>query len=349
MTTKVKSETKRANSRVSRKNSKELVNATNNAVAGTGTSHERRLAIESCMAAPDPVSVGRASAVANMMDEKEIKVIELRQKIASRWAAPRFEDSKEYSIMSAALAAVPADLRERSLNGARLAWLARPENAEKECTLEDVCTEIKNNYSKEFKALCGCSVPAASAVRLYSYTNLSVSNITPDSNINDFLISSAVPAGLGASGLISVVMSVRILVDIKRRFAAARAAARNDFKSCMASAARRACRLGLSASVASRYFAYLLNAVPAADNKEENRLRKNLASCWATVRTIENNIVLASPAGAFGAIEDLCGGWCFPASLPASAPAPAKVRKLWAKRVRLLSDIDTLNILLARC
>lgn len=345
MTTKVKNEIS-AKVRGSRKSSKELINATNNAVAGSGTSHERRVSIESGLAAPAAVPSGRASDVANIMDLQEIKVIELRQKIASRWAAGRFEDSEDYITVSAAVASLAEDLKERAINGARLAWLARPENAEKPCTIEDVCEEIKSKYAKEFKAVCGCSVPAPAAVRLYSSTNLSVSTITADSNIKDYYNAVSVPAGLGASGLISVVMSVRVLVDIKKRFAAARAAARNDFKYCMASAARRAGRLGLSAAVAARYFSYLLNAVPAADNKEENRLRKNLASCWSAVRTIENNIVLSSPAGAFGAVEDTAGGWVFPASLPASAPA--KVRKLWAKRVRLLSDINTLDILLSR-
>lgn len=327
------------------------------AVAGSATSSDRAKAINAGLVSVAAVPAGRASAVASaVMDDTEIKLIDLRTKIASRWAAPRFEDSEEYTIMSAALAAVPADLRERSLNGARLAWLARPENAASVPSVSEVCEHINTNFASEFKTLCGCSCPAAAAVRVYSYTNLSVSTITADSDINDYVFSSVVPAGLSASGVVAAVMSVRVLVDVKRRFVAARAAARNDFRTCMASAARRAGRLGLSASVAARYFSYLLNAVPAADISEEKKLRKNLSGCWVALRRIENNIVLA---GGRGALADGCGGWCFPAAglaavLPVGAGASvtvraAKVRKLWAKRVRVLSSISTLETLLSRC
>ena len=200
------------------------------------------------------------------------------------------------------------------------------------------------------------AVPAAGAVRIYSYSNLSVSTINADSDIKDYLVESSVPAGASASAVVAAVMSVRVLVDIKRRFAAARAAARNDFKNMMASAARRAGRLGVPAAVAARYFSYLLNAVPAADATEEKRLRKNLASCWASLRACEVSLVLA---GAVGGMYDNNGGFCFPAAglsavLPSGASAGvavkcAKIRKLWAKRVRLLSDIETLNYLLSRC
>jgi hypothetical protein len=285
-----------------------------------------------------------------------MKLTELRTKIASRWAAPRFEDSEEYTIMSAALAAVPADLRERSLNGARLAWLARPENAASIPSVSEVCEHINANFASEFKTLCGCSCPAASDVRVYEYSNMSLSTITANSDITKYYYSSAVPAGLSAAGVVAAVMSVRVLVDVKRRFAAARAAARNEFKECMTSAARRALRLGVPAAVAARYFSMLLNAVPAADASEEKKLRKNLAGCWVALRRIENAIVLA---GGRGALSDGCGGWCFPAAglaavLPSGASASAavrasKVRKLWAKRVRVLSSIGTLEALLSRC
>jgi hypothetical protein len=316
------------------------------AVGGAGTSHETAVAVASGVASPAVVPAGRASDVSALMDN-DLKVIELRSKIAAKWAAGRFEDSPEYIAVSAAVAGLDNDLRDRAINGARLAWLARPENAEKKTTLAAVCEHINQHYSKEFRQICGCAVPAAASVRVYSYSYLSVSTITADSDINDYLVSTAVPAGLSASGLVAAVMSVRVLADVKRRFAAARAAARNEFRNSMAAAARRAGRLGVPAAVAARYFNFLLSAVPAADASEEKRLRKNLASCWASLRTLENEIVLAAPAGAFGAIEDTKGGWCFPASLPASAPA--KCRKLWAKRVRLLSSIDTLNGLLSRC
>lgn len=361
MTTKVKSSQSSKTARKSVKNaavaagvsSASVAAITAAAVAGD-SSHAVSVAVGAGLAAPAAVAGLRSSAVAASMDE-DIKLSAFRSKIVSRWSAPRFEDSEDYKMMSSLLASAPADLRDRSLNGARLAWLARPENAASIPSVSDVCDYISNNFASEFKTLCGCSVPAAGAVRDYSYSNLSVSTITADSDINDYFYSAAVPAGASASSVVTAVMSVRVLVDIKRRFAAARAAARSEFKGYMAGAARRSLRLGLSASVAARYFSFLLNAVPAADDRDVKRLRKNLAACWSALRTCENNIMLAAPAGFWGAaapIPDNNGGFCFPASLPAvpaagaASTGVAKVRKLWAKRVGLLSSIGTLNGLL---
>lgn len=322
------------------------------AAAGAVAAGAASRAVAAGVASVAAVPSGRSSVVvSDLMDNADIKVVELRNKIASRWAAPKFELSDDYKTVSSLVAGAPADLRESMISAARRSWEKRPENMGCVPAVAEVVEHINANFAKEFRNVCGCSCPAADAVRLYSYTNLSISTITADSRVSDYLISSNLPAGLSASGVVAAVMSVRISADIKRRFAAARAAARNDFRYCMASAARRALRLGVSPAVAARYFSYLLAAVPAADNKEEKRLRKNLSGCWASLRTVECDLVAA---GCVGGIEcdtevngETFGGFIFPASLPASAPA--KVRKLWAKRVRLLSDIETLSGLLARC
>ena len=81
------------------------------AVAGSASSSSRAKAINAGLVSAAAVPAGRASAVASAVMEQDTKVIDLRTKIASKWAAPRFEDSEEYTIMAAALAAVPADLR----------------------------------------------------------------------------------------------------------------------------------------------------------------------------------------------------------------------------------------------
>jgi len=322
------------------------------AAAGAVPAAAASRAVAAGVASVAAVSSGRASTVvSDLMDNADIKVIELRNKIASRWTSPKFELSDDYKTVAAVAAAVPADLRERMINGARLAWLARPENAATVPTVAEVVECINADFAREFRNVCGCSCPAADAVRLYSYSNLSVSTITADSRISDYLITSSLPAGLSASGVVGAVMSVRVLADIKRRFAAARAAARNDFRVSMASSARRALSLGISPAVAARYISFLMVAVSATDSKNAKRLRKNLSGCWASLRTVECDLVAA---GCVGGVEcdaemngETFGGFVFPASLPASAPA--KVRKLWAKRVRLLSDIQTLSGLLARC
>lgn len=361
MTTRSKVSTAKKSARKSVKNaavaagvsSASVAAVTAAAVAGA-SSHAVSVAVGAGLAAPAAVPAGRASAVASsLMDDTEIKVLELRAKIAAKWAAPEWSGAAALRALLAS-SGLSADQIEAAVAGA-----ARKsgEDLNAVCpSVSEVCDYISANYAKEFSQLCGCSVPAASAVRIYSYSNLSVATINADSDINDYLITTAVPAGLSASGVVSAVMSVRVLVDIKRRFAAARAAARNEFKDSMAAAARRAGRLGISSAVAARYFSYLLNAVPAADASEEKRLRVNLSRCWAALRTCENSIVLA---GGRGALADGVGGWCFPAAglsavLPAGASAAAgvqaaKVRRLWSRRVGLLSSIETLNGLLSRC
>ena len=276
---------------------------------------------------------------------EDIKVIELRQKIARNWAAPEWSGA---AALRASLLAL-GTLSEDQVNAA-VAGAARKSEEDLSAvtpSLEEVCEYISNNFASEFRAVCGCAVPGAAAVRSYSYTNLSLATITADSDINDYVVTSAVPDGLSASGLVGVVMSVRVLADVRKRLAAARSAARADLFAAAAGVARMALRLGVGADVIGRYMSLKMSAVAVADDSEIKRLRKNLASCWSALRACEVSLVLAAPAGAFGAIEDGCGGFVFPAALPASAPA--KCRKLWAKRVRLLSDIATLSALLARC
>lgn len=312
------------------------------AAAVAGSSSAVAAAVGAGLAAPAAVVAGRASDVANMMDQ-EMKLQEFKSRVVSHWAAPEWSGAAALrELLSASglssdqIAAAVAAAGRKS--GEDLAAVCP--------SVSEVCEYISSNFASEFRQLCGCAVPAASAVAVYSYTDLSVATITVNSDINDYFTAAAVPAGASASAVVSAVCSVRVLVDLKRRFAAARAAARNNFKDCMSLAARRALGLGLSAAVAARYFSMLLTAVPAADDREEKRLRKNLASCRAALAALDVRILVAVPA-----VSDIDtdGSFFVPAAAVLPASAPAKVRKLWAKRVRLLSSISTLETLLTRC
>lgn len=311
--------------------------------AGRATSHDVNITLSAGVASVASVGAGRASAVASaVMDEKELKIIEFRQRVARCWAAPEWSGA---AALRSVLAG--AGLSEDQINAA-VAAAGRKSGEDLTAptpTLSEVVGVLAADYSKEFETLCGCAVPSAGDVRIYSYSSLSLSTITADSKVNDYVIFSAVPAGLSASSLVAAVLSVRVLVDVQKRIKAAAAAARADLFTAAAGVARMALKLGVSADVISRYMGLKMSVVGASDEKEVNRLQKNYKSCFASLRAIENNIVLAAPAGAFGAIADGCGGWCFPASLPTSAPA--KVRKLWAKRVRVLSSMNTLQSLLS--
>ena len=323
------------------KESNQLNAVTAAAVAGA-SSHAVSLAVGAGLASAASVPAGRANDVANLMDQ-EIKLMEFRTKVANHWAAPEWSGAAALrDLLSASglsadqIAAAVAAAGRKS--GEDLAAVCP--------SVADVCEYISTNFESEFRQLCGCAVPAPAAVAVYSYTELSVSTITVNSDINDYFTAASVPAGASASAVVSAVLSVRVLVDLRRRFAAARAAARNNFKDCMSLAARRALGLGLSAAVAARYFSLLLSAVPAADDREEKRLRKNLASCRAALAALDMRVLVLCPA-----VSDIdtAGAFFVPAGAVLPASAPAKVRKLWAKRVRLLSSISTLETLLSRC
>lgn len=298
-------------------------------------------------AAPGKVRNNFTSSFDNSvkMENEDIKVIELRTKIASKWTAPKFENSTDYAAVAAAVASLPQDLKERAINGARLAWLARPENAALTPTINEVIEEINTNYAKEFAAVCGCSCPAASAARLFSFTSLSVTTINADSNINDYVYSASIPSGLSASGLVGALMTVRHLVSIKRAIAAAVAAARCDLFNAAENVARRALRLGVTADVLTRYMSLKMQAVSINDNKDINRLRRNLVGCSASLAALDHSIMYRC----VGVTDiDTSGDFFISTSATLPASASAKVRKLWAKRVKVLSSIATIRGLIKR-
>jgi hypothetical protein len=357
MSTQVKNETTRKNrgsrvksDKVSAKDLQTVKNSVAAVESGSFTSHDLAVTINTGAGSVAAVPAGRVSGVAStIQDANEIKVMDLRAKISSNWVAPEWSGA---AALRASLAAI-GTLSEEQINAA-VSAAGRKSGEDlsvKTPTLDEIITNINNDYAKEFATVCGCACPAVGAVRLYEYTSLSLSTITANSVLSDYITASPIPAGLSASGLVSAVMSVRFLVDVKRRLAAARAAARNEFKDKMQGVARRGLALGVSAALAGRYLSMLYNTVSIQDATDAKKIERNLSSCWASLRRIENNIVLA---GGRGALADGCGGWVFPAAgvaavVPVSGVGAAKVRKLWAKRVRVLSSIDTLNGLLARC
>jgi len=312
------------------------------AVAVSATSSERAKAIDAGLAAPAAVAAGRASAVASAVLDEDVKISAFRQKVASRWASPLFELSDEFNAVSSAVAGLPADMQEKMLLGARRAWAARPENAATTATVADVCDELRANYAKEFKTLCGCAVPAAEDVRIFSRSSLNLSTITAESDINDYLTVSAVSPDLSPSALVAAVMSIRHKVTVTRARAAAVAGARSELFAAVENCARMALRLGVGADVLARYMSLKMAAVPASNAVELARLRRNLSNVWAACKRLEADLVLAGCAGGI----EIDGGFVFPASLPASCPA--KVRKLWEKRKKYLSSIRTLEGLIAR-
>lgn len=297
------------------------------------------------VAAPAKVRNNFESQLENAltMENTDIKLVELRTRIASRWAAPRFEDSSDYTAVVAAVAALPTDIKDRAINGARLAWLARPENAATACTLSDVINEITSNYGSEFAAACGCPCPSVEDARLFSLTALSVTTITADSNINDYINTRPIPAGLSAAAMVAAVMSIRHIVAIKSAIRAAVAAARCDLFNAAEMVARKALRLGVNMDVLTRYMGIKMAAVNVADEKEIKRLSRNLERCTRDLAAVSAAVVVRCIA-----VSDVDTSGDFIINRGATLPksASAKVRKLWAKRANLLSSVDTLNSLI---
>lgn len=298
------------------------------------------------VAAPAKVRNNFTSQLENSltMEGADIKLVELRTRIASRWAAPRFEDSADYTAVVAAVAALPTDIKDRAINGARLAWLARPENQASPCTLSDVIEEINTNYSNEFSAACGCPCPSVADARIYSLTALSVTTITADSNINDYVITRSIPSGLSATAMVAAVMTIRHIVTIKSAIRAAVAAARCDLFNAAEMVARKALRLGVSMDVLTRYMSIKMSAVNVADDREIKRLTRNLERCTRDLAAVSAAVVVRCIA-----VSDVDTSGDFIINRGATLPksASAKVRKLWAKRANLLSSVDTLKTLIS--
>ena len=272
-------------------------------------------------------SSNEQSALAGVPYE-DIKVTELRQKIASRWASPRFEDSPEYAALYAAVASLDADIKERAINGARLAWLARPENAAICPSVSAVVDVINAEYASEFESVCGGTCPAASAVRVWSYSALSVTTIQADSNKQDYLLNSALPAGASASAVVAGIMSVRFRYDVEKRINLARAAARASLSSALAGCVRSAVRLGLSYEVVANELQSLWATIPANDSKDLDRLIRNRDNLYNKLRALDADIVSLVAVG--GGIEQ-----------------KAKYNKRVNVRAVVSSSIDRLDAIIA--
>ena len=233
--------TRRSAGRRSSKKEEKLLTAVSAAVADVesngkkAASHSVAVAVSAGAAVVPAVPAGRVSGVvSDLLEQSDIKVINLRSSIAANWAAPEWSGA---AALRASLVAI-GTLTEDQINAA----VAAAGRKSGECldavtpSINEVCEYINTNFANEFKAVCGCSCPAGNEARLYTPTSLSLSTITANSVLSDYVVTSAIPSGLSASGIVAAVMSVRFLVDVRRRFAAARAAARNEFRSCMAGA-----------------------------------------------------------------------------------------------------------------
>lgn len=332
MTTKVKS-AKVVNKSNTRTSSENVFNAGTTAAPAAGKVHGE--------------SINDKIAASLAMGE-DYSVISLRSRVASHFAAPEWSGA---AAVRAALAGVPG-MTEEMIDGAVLAAAKKSgvDLSPLPCSVARVLVVVRRYYYKEFSNVVGCSLDelrswlrGGLAVGSYSL-RLPLGLVRADSVASDFLACASLPAGASASAVVSAVLSFRHVVSFRVASASAVAAARSDFFASLASAFRAGSRLGVSVKEMQEYIEEISVSVPASDAADEKRLKKNLSSAWSRCRRIEVDLVLA---GCPDGIEDGEGGYCFPASLPASAPA--KVHKLWAARVRQMSVISTLSALLARC
>lgn len=356
MTTKVKGTTSRKNRKSESVNAGNINLASINASApaGAGCSAGGVAPIASGSAgspAPHKVKQDSNSQIDAAVMLEDAKVIELRSRIAKHFAAPEWVGA---AAVRSALAGLGLDAEQVEAAVAAAARKSGVDLSPRFCSAARVLAVIRRYYQRDFENLCGCSFAslwayyrAAGSSRAVTFASrLSNSLITSDSAESDFVSATPLAAGASASAVTAAVLSFRHLAKFRNSVAAAVAADNLELDNALDAVVRRALRLGYSWGAIATKLISRFEAVPVADASDAKRLRKNLASVWASLRGVEAAIVLAAPAGAFGAIE-IDGGFVFPSALPASAPA--KVRKLWAKRLRYLSSISTLETLLNRC
>lgn len=322
------------------------------AVAGSATSHETAVAVASGAAAPASVPAGRASDVAGVMDVNEIKVIELRQKISAHFAAPEWSGA---AAVRAALAAAGVEMSSEMIEAA-VAAAARKSGVDLSplpCSVARVLAVIRSYYKKEFESVCGCSFETIRAYyrenggRAVSFSSLlPASLVSADSLEQDFIGCSAVPAGASASAVAASVLSFRAVASFRAALAAAVASARSNYFAALAAAFRAGAKLGYSVKEMQLHIEETSVSVSASDRSDEKRLTRSLSRSLVSLAALDARIMVLCPAVAD---IDTSGAFFIPASASLPASAPAKVRKMWAKRARLLSAAATLRALLGRC
>lgn len=325
---------------------KSVVNsAVSAAVSGSGSSHDVAVAVASGAAAPAAVEGLRSSAVVAVMDS-DIKLIELRQKISSHFAAPEWSGA---AAVRAALAAAGVEMSDEMINAA-VSAAARKSGVDlspRYCSVSRVLAVIRRYYLREFENLCGCPF---GWVRDYYKTNvggvfawrLSSTLIQPNSDVNDFISVSSLGVDSSVSAVVSAVLSIRHLYAFNVGLAAACNTARADFFDSLSTAFRSGRKLGISVADMCRYLQECESTINDTDKKEMERLTKNLERTNKQLRGVDASIILSCVAATD---VDTSGDFVVCSSLPAVG-VPAVTRRLWAKRVRLLSAVDTLRRLI---
>lgn len=351
-----------ATSRKGRKVSKSELNAVVTVAAGVGSPAGSGVTSGGASAGSVLPAVGggvrsskgrnnNADQLAVSASLEDVKVSELGAKIRKYFAVPEWAGAA--ALRASLLPLVESGVMSGEQFDAVCSAAARKAGViVPVCSLPRVLAVVRRHFAKDFENVCGVSFASVRAFfagggSFGVFSNrINTSLAVEDSRFEDFITCEPLPVGASASAVIRAFLSVRFAGAFLAARAAARAAGRNELKESAANLVRRAARLGVSAAVLSRYLSVLAVAVPANDAKEEKRLTRSLGRQLSALAALNSRIMLACPAVSD---VDSSGDFFVPASAVLPASCPAKVRKLWGKRSRVLSGVNTLRGLLSRC
>jgi hypothetical protein len=300
--------------------------------------------------------VGRVSGADQLnnhiiRDDSDLALGAFRSKVAAHFAAPEWSGA---AAVRAALA--PLGLDDEQVNAA-VAAAARKSGLDlspRFCSIPRVLAVIRANYRNEFNRVCGCSFDAclnffrnalSGGERVGTYAaSLPASLIQPNSKESEFIRCQPLAPDASAYAVVGAVLSFRWVAEFRRGLAAACAAARSTASNNLDNAVRCGRLLGWSRSDFLALVAERWDAVNLLDDKQARKLSASLSRQLLALAAVDARLVVALPAcsdidtsGAFVVAD----GYTLP-----SVGVPARVRKLWVARTRLLSTIATLSGLL---
>lgn len=289
-------------------------------------------------AAPAKVrQTGSDQLQAAIVREDDVKLSELRSRIASHFALPEWSGAA--ALRASLLPLVESGVMSSEQYDAVLSAAARKAGVIAPiCSVARVLAVVRAHYLKDFESVCGCTFDS---VRAYYRENgcaagvfsllLPLGSVRANSLQSDYVSCVSLSGGASASAVVAAVLSFRYLASFRFALSGAVSAARVNVRNNLANCWRDASRLGMSFEDVKTMLEEIASYVSEVDNKQRNQLQRNNENAWRNINEINDLILMAGGADFAGCEND---------------KQRAKVRKLLAKRARFESVVSTTSRLL---
>lgn len=267
----------------------------------------------------------QSAVIMESLNTEPENVRDLQKVILSHFSAPEF-DSNTFAAELIAQGLPFTEIAQK-VSEAKKAFQA--ENPAPNCSADDVLRVVSESYKETFKAVTGADIETLTDIVCYVPT-LPLSVARADSEIKDFVSSSALPLDASPSALVSALLSIRHFVNARRAIAQAKASEESSLRSSLRNFARAAKRLGWDVERLQFEAKNAYNYTTTSDHKQRTQLEDNLKKMRAEEREIE-----------FRLLSLLHG-----LSESETPTQKAKAIKLRARRARVWSAIDTVLALL---